>query len=241
MNALTDTLIRTLRPDRARVYLVLKPHNLAYARVPKAANSSIKLSLHDLLMGERQAVGNVNTDRFWRAFDPALAGMMNAAELARGHPDAFVFTFTRNPFSRVVSCYYDKLVLRPKALSSFFARNGFTPDMSFAAFLDKAMPFSDTRIDKHLESQTSILSHKGRIVPEFVGRVETIADDWRRLRRTLRARGGPELGGLRDLHNTRGRRPPTPELFTDPGLVRLVRDRYAADFKHFYPDMDTPR
>ena len=240
MSQIVQSILRMVRPDRARTYVVLKECGLAYGRVPKAANSSIKLSLHDTLMGEQKVVKDVNTDRFWREFPGGRADLLTAGELAKQYPDAFVFTFTRNPFARVASCYYDKIALRQKPLSGFYARHGFSKDMSFAAFVEKAVGFSDAVIDKHLQSQVSVLSYKGAVVPEFVGRVETIAEDWARLQDEARQRCGVELGRMRDIHNTRSRRPATGEVFSDEGLVRLVEERYAGDFEAFYPGREMP-
>jgi len=67
-----------------------------------------------------------------------------------------------------------------------------------------------------------------------------VVEDWLRLTRTIRRRGGPLLCRLPIVNRTDNRRPPTPELFSDPGLERLVRERYRADFETFYPDMQAP-
>ena len=102
------------------------------------------------------------------------------------------------------------------------------------------MTLDDDSTDKHLCSQTYVLSHQGRLLPQFIGRVETMAADWQRLAATLRDRGGPQLGRLRTIHKTVHKRPSTLDLFADPGLVRLVRQRYRGDFETFYPDMVSP-
>ncbi len=239
MSFLNKAVRRLLAPDRARHYLFLPEHDLAYARVPKAANSSIKQSLHDLLFGEQHMVRDVNRDEFWRNLPDDRARLLSAAELMRDAPEAFVFTFTRNPFSRVASCYFDKLILKNRLAATYHWR-GFRAGMSFAQFVEKVAGLDDEKINTHLSSQTFILSHDGKLVPQFIGRVETVAKDWRRLTRRLKARGGPHLCRLRIINKTYHKRPSTPELFSDPGLVRLVRERYGADFDNFYPNMDAP-
>ena len=112
--------------------------------------------------------------------------------------------------------------------------------MGFKKFVEKVASIDDGTIDIHLCSQTQILSHQGRILPDFIGRVETIDEDWHRLRINVLARGGPRFGQLRHVNKTRDNRPPTSELFSDRGLVRLITDRYRTDFDRFYPEMDTP-
>ena len=112
--------------------------------------------------------------------------------------------------------------------------------MKFAKFVEKVSSIDDDIIDIHLRSQTQILSHRGRILPDFIGRVENIDEDWRRLRKVLLARCDVRLGELRNINNTSDKRPPTSVLFSDPGLVRLMIDRYRTDFERFYSDMDIP-
>jgi len=239
MSFLKNAIKRVLMPNWGRNYIILKQLDLAYGRVLKAANSSIKLSLHDLIAGEQRAVRGVNRDEFWQDFPHGRADLLTAAELVSRHPDAFIFTFTRNPFSRVASTYYDKLVFKG-TLPTFYRRRGFAPDMGFSEFVERIVTFDDESTDKHLCSQTYVLGHQGRILPQFIGRVETIAEDWQRLSEAIVARGGPQLGRLRSIHKTVHKRPPTAELFSDPGLVRLVIERYRGDFETFYPDIDTP-
>ena len=236
---LTKTVRRLFSPNRERDFILLPQHSIAYARVPKAANSAIKLSLHDLLFGEQRRVRKVNRDEFWRNLPDDRAQVLSAAEMLRDHPNAFVFTFTRNPFSRVASCYFDKLILSDEKRTAHGMR-GFSADMSFAQYVDRIASLDDDHINKHLCSMSSILIHEGTLVPQFVGRTENVLEDWRRLRWAIRQRGGPRLCRLRILNRTHHKRPPTPELFADPGLVRLVRERYRADFELFYADMDLP-
>ncbi len=222
-------------------YVHVIEHKLAYARVPKAANSSIKIALNDFLFGRKAFVPGMNRDAYWKKHPSGRVALISAGRLARVDPDCFVFSFTRNPFSRVVSCYYNKIVLRPE-LPFFFETCGFTKDMSFAAFVDHAMSYGDRVTDMHLRSQVDILSHRGSLRPDFIGRVESIDADWRELRDRLADLRGVRLVPLRKvaINVTREHRPTAAELFDDPGLVRLVRDRYQADFETFYPDMDTP-
>lgn len=239
MKLLNKTAQRLFSNEREQHYLLLPEFGFAYARVPKAANSTIKLSLYHLLFGGHGRVPNVNRDDFWRDLPDERARLVSAAELMRDAPDAFIFTFTRNPFSRVASCYFDKLMTRngepaPDGWSDFPAGIG------FADFVERVAQLGDDEINLHLRSQASILTHEGRLMPQFIGQVERVVADWLRLTTAIKTRGGPHLRRLMVLHSTRDRRPPTPELFADPALQRLVRERYRADFETFYPDMEAP-
>ncbi|TNG03499.1 MAG: hypothetical protein EP297_00315 [Gammaproteobacteria bacterium] len=167
------------------------------------------------------------------------ADTLTAKELTRNYPNAFVFSFTRNPFSRISSCYFDKIVKRPE-LPVFFRKHGFYNRMDFSEFVEKIVVFSDDAIDIHLSSQTRILSHKGHMLPKFIGRVENIDKDWQCLLELVRDQYGIQFPRMRQLNRYSHDRPTTRELFSDPHLIELVRERYAADFENFYPGGDLP-
>ncbi|MGI9464862.1 MAG: sulfotransferase family protein [Aestuariivirgaceae bacterium] len=226
-------------PNGARSYVVLKDFGLTYGRIPKAANSTIKAALFELLKLEVEDHSSLSRDGFWRQIPDGKADLLTGAQLQKRHPDAFIFSFTRNPFARVSSCYFNKIKLK-QVPSSFFRRRGFARGTTFAEFVERIADYDDSSTDKHLMSQSHILSHNGKILPEFVGQVETIDLDWERLTQLVLERGGPRLGLLGHRNKTKLTRPPDTELFADPALVRLVRTRYQQDFEVFYPDLDCP-
>jgi hypothetical protein len=165
---------------------------------------------------------------------------MLRTEEAAALTGALVFAFVRDPFSRVVSYYNDKVV-GVAALPGAASRDGVAKGMAFGSFLEALARMRDDDMDVHLLPQTLILVHEGRLVPSFVGRHETIGEDWRRLRGRLRRRGVADPGSL----PRRNRRAPEGHdlaaYYADPAHVRLVRERYAADFERFYPDADPLR
>ncbi|ODN72355.1 sulfotransferase family protein [Methylobrevis pamukkalensis] len=237
-------------PHRMRSVIVLKPWRLAYVRVPKAANSSIKQALHHLMTAGEvtdpafaayPSVPNINRDRFWRREFGARAEMTTCGRFLRVYPGFTSFTVVRNPFARVVSAYYDKIIARDE-LPGAMRRTGYSKTMSFRAFVERTAVVGDDLIDIHLCSQSRILSEKGRLVPDLVGRVETLDADWTAIRTAIAARGGPRLGALANtLVKTSGLRPPVAALYAaDPGLADLVLARYRADFELFYPDRAMP-
>ena len=229
----------TFIPNGSRSFVVLKEFGLAYGRIPKAANSTIKAALFNLPKLEIKDPSSLSRDSFWREIPGDRADLLTASQLQAQHPEALVFSFTRNPFARVSSCYFNKLKLKDEP-SSFFRRRGFTKDTSFAEFVERIASYDDRSTDKHLMSQCHVLSHNGKILPQFVGKVENIDGDWQQLTNLVLERGGPKLEKLGHRNKTKMVRPPDGELFSDPVLTRLVRERYAADFDTFYPDLNRP-
>ena len=146
------------------------------------------------------------------------------------------FTFVRNPWSRLVSTYRQKVArgattarLRDGIYEGFLEKNiRVHPDMSFAEFCELACSFPDELTDKHLQSQSYTLMHKGSPVVSVVGRFETMGDDWRSIM---------DLCGLSAqlprLNASTGERAHYRDYYKGSRLVNLVGDRYAADIDNF--------
>ena len=226
-------------PTGSALFVVLNEHSLAYGRIPKAANSSIKLALYRIVAGDTGHRKGVTKDEFWRGGAVAGADLLTASGLRQRHPDAFVFSFTRNPYSRLASCYFNKIILRHR-VPRLYRYQGFSKDMGFAEFVEKAAAIDDDAIDIHACSQTHILGLDRGIEPSFTGRIENMKQDWQRLNTLLGDNGKPQLGKLKKLNRTADKRPPDSEMYSDPGLIRLVQTRYKDDFDNFYSDADTP-
>src|SRR5262252_1639671 len=88
--------------------------------VPKNAGGTISRELMRV-HGERAVVCNIPLDTMWR-LNPELKGFRTVA-------------FKRNPYTRIVSCWLNKLVALPD--ESYFRRyRGLQPRMPFADFAE---------------------------------------------------------------------------------------------------------
>lgn len=191
--------------------IVWNEPELVYLRVPKAANSSIRSSLP----------GGVQK-------------RLDIRKLARRYPRHLSFSFVRNPWARLVSIFSEKL--RPEPVNDFYFVDGVhrcfvkhrlpvRAGMPFEEFAELACSLSDDETEKHLKSQIHFLLRDGAIIPQFLGRVESIDDDWRR----LAALAGFEapLG-----HHNRSRHTPYTGFY-DHALANRVGDRYRSDVETF--------
>lgn len=111
-------------------------------------------------------------------------------------PNYLKITFVRNPWERLVSCYEDKIVKREKksgdihtGLSRYneiFRMNIFHKGMSFERFVNMVSIIPDALSDEHFRSQHKMFGLKnGQPFCEFIGRIETFTDDFKRLSNRL--------------------------------------------------------
>ena len=219
-----------------RNYVVIPKLGVAYGRVPKSANSTIKRQLAKAAGIDDRFDGKFSKDEFWRDKAPD-AFLMTAVELRRAHPDIFVFSFVREPLARLVSCYRSKILRAPEVPLSF-RREGLSKQTSFRDFALHAAGRPDWRCNVHYRAQAHILSHKGDLVPDFIGRFETLAEDWRRLQDIVEDRTGNRLPDppIKKANPDRPLSKPGDGFEGDEALMARLRARFADDYRLFYPE-----
>ena len=196
----------------------------------------VAAGLEDLFAGEASS-----KDRNWRTKAPH-AYFLTAAEARRRFPDILLFSFVREPLSRLASCYRSKII-RPDQLQVSLLGEGLTKTTGFPDFVRHVVRRSDWRSNVHYRSQAHILGDRGRLAPDFIGRVENLEADWTRLSDLTVANGGAALPPL-PARNTKAEvaQMKTGDLFgDDQTLIRIARRRYASDLSLFYGDTALPR
>ena len=211
---------------------------LLYGRVPKVANSSIKACLCRLLTTSPEQGSRTTSDAFWSQGTHGETSMMDkySARMCRG--THFSFSFVRNPFDRLVSAYNNKILELDEVPGPMKAM-GLSHNMGFSGFLETIVGAVDAAMDVHLLPQSSILCLDGQLIPNFIGRLETMATDWQHLETCMKREGLPSLGNLPEKNRRRSDdRSDVSQYFSDPGLVQLVVDRYGDDLDLFYGAFD---
>ena len=144
----------------------------------------------------------------------------------------FRFAFVRNPWSRLVSCYTDKLVgKRPRRFENFVPHYPYMrfERMSFADFARFACRIPDDLCEPHFRPQAAFFDDDE---VDFIGRFERFAEDLEYVVHRL----GLDRRFLKwcNTHvnvSRKGGRHYTE--FYDAGLQRLVGRKYATDIARF--------
>ena len=176
--------------------------------VPKAANESVKHAfMHALGIPAK--------------IHPSYAFKTCTKHDAAASP-YWVFSIVRNPFDRLVSCWMHKT--QGKELFRPYREAGLQLGIPFAEFVEWATCCGDPA-EQHIRPQAQELTICGRLIPDFVGRFESLDRAWARIRK--KCRGLPDLPHKNQTEHRHYREYYTPET------RRLVERRYAQDLELF--------
>ena len=207
---------------------------LIYGRVPKVANSSIKAALCRLLKNQAKSGVRTTSDSFWQKLTNGQTNMLGHYEARMCRGTHFSFSFVRNPFDRLVSAYNNK-ILELDHVPGPMQSMGLTHGMPFGDFLSVVASTSDENLDVHLLPQCTILCIDGQLIPNFIGHLETMREDWEALQKAMLREGLPSLGNLPEKNVRRSAdHGDVIHYFKDPGLIKTVVNRYGEDIERFY-------
>jgi len=209
-----------------RKFYVLDALKLAYLTTPKVACSSIKLALG-------KAIGiTVPPDQAADAIHIHPAWHIELGRLPAAQSGYATFSFVRNPFDRLVSCYRDKVnftspAKRPHFEDYFFA---LPTHSTFADFAERVSKIPDVLADNHFKSQYALLYDAGEALVDTVGKFEQLHADWQPIATQY------QLEPLLEQFNVSKTKPGCHSdyrlYYTEP-LVQLVYERYRQDVEMF--------
>lgn len=159
-------------------------HGYVYVETPKVACSTIKLTLQRLELGDRDFHHEQSADIHKRQFSP-LIGPSQVGDLEKflSRTDLLIFCFVRNPYTRFLSCYLDKIAGNATQKAQILRQLGYAPsslqmDISFEQFVSavEAQPISV--MDSHWRVQY-YQTFQDTLSFGFVGRFETFDADFR--------------------------------------------------------------
>ncbi len=144
-------------------------------------------------------------------------------EIRKVCPDHFVFTFVRHPVARIQSCYTNRLLDAADAKDKDrFKIYGITRETSFEDFVKIICEVPDKFADRHFKSQHTLTHVDGKSVCNFIGKFETLSDDWKLLQTRF---GLPELP-----HKNKSKERPQSETALTETTLQRIYSRYRDDF-----------
>ena len=149
-----------------------------YISVSKVGNTSIKACIYSMPdMGDYRNVHKAVHEQECRA---------HVSELDK-FKDYYKFTFVRNPFDRLVSCYENKLhgdkssvgVTIKELIYDRYMMGYLGKDRGFKDFARRVCRIPDKYADRHFVSQSfGMLDENGALIPDYVGKFENFAGDF---------------------------------------------------------------
>jgi hypothetical protein len=197
---------------------------------PKVACTSIKKVLQrDALHGEEP-----QTEVHDRRASPVPRVLDNPGAFLEAvqDPEIFRFCFVRNPFSRSLSCYLDKMV------QSDWERNRLAPMLgldpatvpSFEQFLEAVKNQPEIERDIHWATQTYLL-RPNRFRYSFIGRFEMFANQFQLVCQRLGIDCEAAALGLGRRHSTGAAE--LLDKYVTPAARQAILEIYDADFRNF--------
>ena len=186
------------RFNRCIVQLIYSLRYLARAgRAPAADNIGTVIICDELktIYAGNPKVASSSVRSFFRSlpFHYHLETKRSYAEVLKTNPqlsEYYQFAFVRDPWSRVYSCWNDKISNNRKFADIFIISryNGLYPDMPFSEFVHwlASEEGSDSQADRHWISQYRILNNnEGEILFDSIGYMATLNKDFRKIQSEL--------------------------------------------------------
>lgn len=211
-----------------------------YVAVDKVANSTVKERLYRI---EYQPVGWKTLTLFDKKCSPLLSpyqlpwdqvrDVLNSGNYTR-------FAFVRNPYTRLLSCYLDRIMRTQSTprlrLMKHMGRPRGSGAPTFEEFVQTVTQQASVTQDPHWREQSDELL-VGAFDYDFIGKFEGLADDMAAVSQMIWGELRPEmdLSGKKNSNSSPRATSAGKSLadyYTDD-MVRLVQDRYAADFQNF--------
>lgn len=153
-----------------------------YAEVPKVACSTIKRMLICAEYGEKVDFGDFEFIHY-REFTPLLTiRQIGSLDRFFARQDVVKFSFVRNPYTRLLSCYLDKIVGNAGQKNQISIQLGYgdgsDQPISFEEFVDAILVQAPMHMDPHWRIQYDQTFHQG-INYDFIGRFERLEEDLR--------------------------------------------------------------
>jgi hypothetical protein len=210
---------------------ISRRHHAVFVEVPKAGCTVVKRVMqHSEHGGEPYDVPDSVHERSTSPLGAPIRDGFDLDEVFGDEGPYFRFAFVRNPFSRALSCYLEKIDGEQWLRDMRLPMLGFEPDekVTFLDFLHRVAEQEPADMDIHWAPQAHLLSLE-KVRYGFLGRFESFHDDLVSVIDRLGMSAPEELLSKRTAHTTNAR-DKIAEYYDDES-VELVQRIYSRDFE----------
>lgn len=229
--------------------LLISPrHHYVFANNPKVACTTIRKLLIDAEFGKVRPYQERAATLHYKEFLPFhTVWQLGDFPAYLNRPDVFCFCFVRNPYTRLLSGYLDKVVGSKPQKNNILKQLGNEQDtdreIDFPTFVRAVCAMPPSQQDAHWRVQYYQTAQTG-IPFDFVGRFERLEHDLREVADRLGVSGfiDEHLFGratTTSRHHATGADQRIRDFYT-PELRDLVAEAFRIDFQHFGYSYDLP-
>jgi hypothetical protein len=218
-------------------------HQYVYFAVDKVANSSIKNSLFEI---EYAPVNKKSLTLYDKRCSPLLSPYQLPNAMLRdvlNSGNYFRFAFVRNPYSRLLSCYLDRILTvssKPRRqINALISKQGEDfSNVSFDRFIRTICQQASPAQNSHWRAQTDDILH-GVVEFDFIGKFESLWDDMATVSERIWGKVRPEMAN-KEINKSPSRTNASTKLreYYDGELAGMVADRFKSDFEAFAYETD---
>ncbi|MCB1668076.1 MAG: sulfotransferase family 2 domain-containing protein [Pseudomonadales bacterium] len=174
---------RKIRREKPEIWL-LEDKKVGYVQIPKVATRSIRASLSkSILEGQGVFVDYDELDgQMVKGVEQYSTIRATQAHIQKLRSEYFIFSFIRDPYERLYSCYKNK-VIAPLTNNkrNVLAKHGIELGIPFEEFVGRVSMIPDSQADRHIRSQSWFVTDGESLVVDFLGRLEHFHEDWAKL------------------------------------------------------------
>lgn len=204
-----------------RKFIVAADKKLVYLRNSKVACSSIETSMYDGVIKDDYSIHRMVND-----------SGMRKSKLSAEEEKYFKFTYVRNPYERLVSCYESKYhVDRDKYQKKmvrfdYYLCGYLRKDRGFDNFIKRIARLPDSWMDEHFRLQYDLTHDRhGNKLVDHIGHYENLEEDFKEIRMKY---------GLKELphyNNSGGKKRDWRSYYTIE-TAEIVYKKYEKDFRY---------